>query len=492
MINFLIILYSITYFFEIFQLFSIGGSGITINDFLSFSIVVAFLIKAVWYGEEFKIPKNPVLTFFLLFCLSTFISGIGPLFRGNPDELAQFFKTTAHFHQTILFAYVLFFIRIDSAVIWKFVRIWLVLSLVVNIFGAYQIVARFFDLPLAWLDVSNMSMFARGLLGTDADSYAQLSLQFGNFFRATSIFSEPSALAAFNNILLIFMLIPFIQTKKFLFKKPLMNFMVLFWIIVSLIISFSLTGILGVVFIIGTALIFEKYSNLSNFFKSMLYFIPVIIIVEFAILSYNDQGVVSLIWERVSSVLMFLFGGKSNFIVGESFGDRFANMGDYFTLWLHYPIFGYGFGCGYMNYIARNWVFSDTTLMQVLSELGIVGFIGFFGMFISLFAQSLKFNLKNKQFKDIDPELFKLLRLGLYLSIYYFMYSYISANQIIQIHTYFLLLFIIAPINQYIIDYKGKYFIFRAVKMPLRDRLKRNIGTYIEHESANRANKINS
>ena len=184
-----------------------------------------------------------------------------------------------------------------------------------------------------------------------------------------------------------------------------MNFLVLFWIIVSLIITFSLTGILGVVFVIVTALIFEKYSILSNFFKSMLYFIPVIIAVEFAILSYNDEGVVSLIWERVSSVLMFLFGGKSNFIVGESFGDRFANMGDYFTIWMHYPIFGYGFGCGYLTYFARDWLFSDTTIMQVMSELGIVGFIGFFGMFINLFAQSLHFNLKHRQFKDIDPEL---------------------------------------------------------------------------------------
>ncbi|MBE2189634.1 MAG: hypothetical protein IAE98_09215, partial [Candidatus Kapabacteria bacterium] len=198
MINFLIILYSITYFFDIFQLFAIGSTGITINDFLTFFIVVAFLVRAVWYGEEFKIPKNPILIFFLLFCFSTFISGVGPLLRGNPVEITQFFKTTAHFHQTILFAYVLFFIRIDSAIIWKFVRIWLVLSLSINIFGAYQIVARFFDLPFAWLDVSNMSMFARGLLGSDEDSYVQLSLQFGNFFRATSIFSEPSALAGFN------------------------------------------------------------------------------------------------------------------------------------------------------------------------------------------------------------------------------------------------------------------------------------------------------
>lgn len=492
MINFLIILYSVTYFFDIFQLFAVGGTGITINDFLTFFIVVAFLIRAVWYGEEFKIPKNPVLIFFLVFCLSTFISGIGPLFRGNPDEIMQYFKTTAHFHQTILFVYVVFFIRIDSTVIWKFVRIWLVLSLVINIFGAYQIVARFFDLPLAWLDVSNMSMFARGLLGTDEESYAQLSLQFGNFFRATSIFSEPSALAGFNTILLIFMLIPYIQTKKFLFKKPLMNFMVLFWIIVSLIISFSLTGILGVVLILTTALIFEKYSNLSNFFKSLLYIIPVIIVVEIAIQSYNEQGMISLIWERISSVLMFLFGGKSNLIVGESFGDRFANMIDYFTVWMHYPILGYGFGCGYMTYYARNWVFSDTTIMQVMSELGIVGFIGFFGMFLKLFAQSLQFNLKHRKFKDIDPELQKLLRIGLYLTVFYFINSYISANQIIQIHTYFLLLFIIAPINQYIIDYQKNYFIFKAVKMPLRDRFRANMNGYFEYETAKKSSKINS
>lgn len=244
--------------------------------------------------------------------------------------------------------------------------------------------------------------------------------------------------------------------------------------------------------IIGTALIFEKYSNLSNFFKLFIYIIPVIIVVEFAILSYNDQGVVSLFWDRISGVLMFLFGGKSNLIVGESFVDRFTNMVDFFTVWLHYPVFGYGFGCGYLTYYARNWVFSDTSIMQVMSELGVIGFIGYFGMFLKLFAQTLQFNLKHRQFKDIDPELLKLLRLGLYLTVFYFLSSYISGNQIIQIHTYFLLLFIIAPINQYIIDYKGNYFIFRAVKMPLRDRFRMNFGTYIEHETAKRSNKINS
>lgn len=492
MINFLIILYAFTYFLEIFQLFGVGGTGITINDFVTGAIVIAFLIKAVWYGEEFKIAKNPALMFFLFFCLSTFISGIGPLIRGYPFEITQYFKTTAHFHQTILFAYVILFIRIDTEVVWKFIRIWLIASIFINMFGAYQIVARFFDLPLAWFEVTNQSMFARGVLETDATSFKQLSLQFGNFFRSTSIFSEPSALAAFNTILLIFMFVPYLQTRKFIFQRGWVNFLVSFWIIVSLIISFSLTGWLGVAIIVMVALIIEKYSNLQNFFKAIMYLLPVIVMVEISIQSYNEEGMLNLIWERLSGVAGFLFGNRYNLIVGESFADRFANMLTYFTVWMHYPTIGYGFGCGYMTYYARDRVFSDTTLMQVLSELGFVGFIGFFGYFISLFFMTIRFNLKHKSYQFVEKSHLQMLRIGFYLLSFYFVNSYISANQIIAPHMYFLLFFIIGPINHYLIDYEKKYFIFKAVKVSLKKRFSRNIAAYLNRNIKTKTAQINS
>ncbi len=492
MINFLIIVYAFTYFLDIVQLFGVGGTGITVNDFVTGAIVITFLVKAIWYGEEFKIAKNPALIFFLFFCLSTFISGIGPLIRGYPFEIMQFLKTTAHFHQTILFAYILLFIRIDTEVIWKFIRIWLIASIFINTFGAYQIVARFFDMPLAWFKVSNASMFARGLVDHDAGGFEQLSLQFGNFFRATSIFSEPSALAAFNTILLIFMFVPYLQTGKFIFKKGWVNFLISFWIIVSLLISFAITGWLGVGIIAMVALAIEKYSNFRNFFKVFIYLLPVIIMVELAIQSYNEQGMINLIWGRISGVVGFLFGDRSNLIVGESFVDRFNNMLSYFTAWMHYPLIGYGFGCGYMTYFTRHTVFSDTTLMQVLSELGFVGFIGFFGYFITLFFITIRFNLKHKAYQFVEKSHLQMLRIGFYLLSFYFINSYISANQIIAPHTYFLLFFIIGPINHYLIDYEQKYFTFKAVKVPFKERFSKSINAYFGQNIKTKTAQISS
>lgn len=143
-----------------------------------------------------------------------YASVFAPLLSGSSEMQIQWLKTSTNFLSKWLLI-LTFASGIYSADAFRSaIRFMLVISIAINVFGIYQIFARAFDLPLAWIPINNVSISIRNY--HSMDNMTQLSLRFENFFRATSIFSEPSFYAQFNTLVLTFLLIPFTWHKTVL------------------------------------------------------------------------------------------------------------------------------------------------------------------------------------------------------------------------------------------------------------------------------------
>ena len=470
MINFLLVILAITLNFEIFQWFNVGTAAVTTNDFITILMTIMFLKITLWDGVELKLAKNPAILFYLLFLTATFISGLYPLLSGEKIMIMQYFKTSLHFHFTFMLAAVLILYKFENDTWNKFIKVWLILSIGFNVFGVYQIIARAFDLPFAWINLSNASFFSRNQ--NAGDEFTQLSLRFEGFFRATSFFSEPSAFGAYNALTLVFALIPKFKGFKPFLKSNGLNNIIIILCIIGVFLAFSLTGVTVVAVILFTVLINEKINVFIRIIKVLPFIIILILIANMVVENYAGISILELFGKRFGSLGNLLAGGSgfSHGIEGESVTESGENFAALFNIWQSSPFIGVGLGLTYLSPYANGWAFSDTSIMAVMAELGLVGTIPYIGCFLSMYFLGFRISNKKSIFKSLDENSQKLLSLIIYLMGYMTVTNFISGNNFSNITSALFIGLIISLINNYYIDYEKKYYILRFVDKPLRER----------------------
>lgn len=468
--NFLLVILAITVNFEIYQWFNVGSAGVTTNDFITILMTILFLKITLWDGVELKLAKNPAILFYLLFLTATFISGLYPLLSGENVMIMQYFKTMLHFHFTFLIAAVLILYKFENDTWNRFIKVWLILSIGINVFGVYQIIARAFDLPFAWINLTNASFFSRNQ--NDVDEFTQLSLRFEGFFRATSFFSEPSALGAYNALTLVFAIIPKFKGFKPFLKSNTLNNVVILLCIIGLLLAFSLTGATVVAVILFTILVNEKLNVFFRVIKVLPFIIIFIIAANMVVENYAGISILELFGKRFGTLGSLLTGGGgySHGIEGESVNMRGENFTALFKIWQSSPYIGVGLGLTYLSPFADGWSFSDTSIMAVLAELGLVGTIPYIGCFISMYFLGFRISNKKSIFKSLDENSQRLLSLIIYLMGFMTVTNFISGNNFSNISSALFIGLIISLINNYYIDYAKKYYILRFVDRPLRER----------------------
>ncbi|MGA2298814.1 MAG: hypothetical protein ABSG15_14810, partial [FCB group bacterium] len=261
--NALVILIFASSLLYTFQVFSIGSYGVTTLDVLLGILILVFIKKIVWDGEKLKAGLHLGLFFYFGLFIAALLSGITPLQNGSMMMILQYFKSTIHFIFFGFFVFICAFYPFKEGLWTKVIKTFLIISIFINLFGIYQIVARAYDLPLAWLPITNISYVAKS--DTDVSSINQLSLQFGNFFRATSIFSEPSTLAIFTSMNLIFIIVPFVQNLKPFLKSKNLNIAVFITNIAGLFLTFSLTGYIILALVIIGIIVLERTKRIISF-----------------------------------------------------------------------------------------------------------------------------------------------------------------------------------------------------------------------------------
>lgn len=466
----MLVFFAITINFEIYEWFNVGSTGFTTNDFILILMILMFLKITIWDGAELKIAKNPAILFYSLFILSTLISGLYPLLSGNKFMIMQYFKSIVHFHFTYLITLILILYKFENETWENFIKIWLILSIGINLFGVYQIIARALDLPFAWFELTNASFYSRNM--HESNEITQLSLRFEGFFRATSFFSEPSALAAFNGMTLVFSIIPKLKNfKPFLNSEKVTN-LVIILSIVGLLLAFSLTGATIVVIILVMLFLTEKLNVVWRFLKVLPVIIVVVIVSNYIVESYSGISVLELFGKRFGTLSNLLLGKSlyTNGIEGESVIDRGNNFISLFNIWLSSPIIGIGLGTTYLSPYADGMAFSDTSLMAVLGELGLVGIIPYLGLYVTFYSLGLRLTLTNSIYKSFDNSYKRLVTLIIYFLSYIIVTNLMSGNNLSSFTSALLFGFIISITNNYYIDYEKRFYVLRFVEKPLKQR----------------------
>ncbi|MES2765125.1 MAG: hypothetical protein V4642_04610, partial [Bacteroidota bacterium] len=300
MMNLLIIGVQVGLHLGSFQLFSISTLAITLADLSMLLFIMGWLVRIAWSGEQLYIHKSSSLFFLVGIFIAAIISGITPIIAGDPMGMTQFLKTFSHFVYLWLFTFACATLRINIKVWTNVIKVMLVFALFVNIFGIYQIVARAFDWPFAWLTMTNISVGGRG--GNISGDGSQLSLQFGNFYRATSIFSEPSSLAGFNVTILIYLLVPFALGIKQFFASRIFLYLLFIFTVIGLFLTFSLTGVFTGSVIFSSILLFGEKKRRVQVVSVLLVGALLIVVSDTLVRSYADISVLDLFTQRIGGI----------------------------------------------------------------------------------------------------------------------------------------------------------------------------------------------
>jgi len=472
----LLVLIAVAINVEIYQWFNISTIGITTGDFIMIFMMIMVLKLSIWDGKEIQLAKNPAIPIFYIFLGASLVSGIYPLLSGRQDMIIQFLKSQAHFqfNMSIVTVFILYKFSNES---WNnFIKLWLIISVIINLFGIYQIIARALDLPFAWISFSSASFYSRNQHDVVGE-ISQISLRFESFFRATSFFSEPSALGAFNGVTLVFALLPKFKGFKPFFKSQFFTTLIIVLSVIGMLLAFSLTGATIVLLIMITTLLHERLNVFIRIMKILPFLLIFVIGANLIVESYTNINVLEMFGNRFDSIGDIIFGGgsSSSTIAGESVNSRSDNFNAMYNIWLSSPITGIGLGLTYKSPFSDGWAFSDTSLMAVLSEFGVFGIIPYLALFIMFYIQGVRFP-KSPKLSYLDEETKRLLSLIIYLMPFIIVTNFISGNNLSSISSSFYIGLFFSITNKYYIDYEKEFYTIKLVKSPLRNKfIKRSV-----------------
>jgi O-antigen ligase len=268
-------------------------------------------------------------------------------------------------------------------------------------------------------------MVYRGMF--EMSDITQISIQFMNLYRATSIFTEPSYYAIFLSSILIFQIVPYIRKQEPFIKNRFMNILILVLTIIALLATFSITAILCVVAFFLGLMIFEYRNFAKKFLVIMITSSVILIITDLIIEYYTETSPIELFYTRIEGIFKTIEGSDRQ-ITGESFKYRTEIIKTGFEIWQKSPITGCGLGNFYLNQ-NKNINFAHDIFGNSLSEMGLIGAIAILGIFTSIFYFLIKY------YKNQDLELTlsqsRLLGVTLFLMIQTVTVNFFSSSFLI-------------------------------------------------------------
>lgn len=392
------------------------GYGVTFVDFfltiLYFIVIKQFIVDR----RKFIIVDRKIAIPIILILFAVTFSGIGLFFWAGRDSYIQFLKTFLHFTFVALYALVALAVEINYKTIFNILKVYLYSSILINLYSVYQLVARIYGLPLAYIDITNVSFQTREF-DKEVGEYTQVVLNFENFYRATSIFSEPSALAWFNIYCLIIILIPLLSHNKLFIKQKWLLYTTLALTAVSLFLTFSLSGLLLIAFLVFSIVIFEKI-KMIRLFSISLAIVVLLSITDMIQMNYTEISVSELFYSRISGLLSDQTKGNK-MTEGESAPDRIESIQNATKLFLDYPLTGIGSGNTYY-YPTSTKRFTHSSFFHLLAETGIIGGFAFLFLAYYFFRIVLYLNKHRFRFIESSPELATLQSFAIYLTLIVF------------------------------------------------------------------------
>ncbi len=449
-----------------FQVFAIGTFGITVNDLMIFVFLAWAVFRMVWRGESLAFTPSVATTCLLAFPLVVLLSLSGPIVDGF--GFVQFAKSGLHWLYLWLFAVVTVGFRDESEVWLTTLRVVVGVSVVIALFGVYQLVARVYDWPLAWIEITNLSIHSSR--SSEIVEGGQLALQFENFFRATSIFSEPSVLASFSVVCLVYVGMALIQNHGMVWRKSWAVFAVVS-LFVALFLTFSLTGVVQVVAVIALMAILERKDIRNRIGSGIALCVLLVVLADVLVQPLTGVSLVELFVQRIEGIVgVGGIGPYSEHIVGESFTTRTNSMATGFAIFAEYPLAGAGIGRFSQTTpaIVSGYLFSDAALTSVFAEQGLIGGIVFTTLIVGVFGSAIYWF---KRSSELSATTRLLVGLCPYLGVILII-KQIIANDFIHAWLWLSIALILAICNRAALETNAAHFSLSAVQQ--------NMSSYVQ------------
>lgn len=357
-----------------FQLFSVSTYGFTLNDAVLCLFYLLIAKRLLWDGKPLRFPIS--VPFFALIGLlvPVVISGITPLLEGQ--GVGQFWKSTAHFVFGWLFAVIAMGLDEPPKRVAAIMRGFVIAVGFVAAYGIYQVIARALDLPFGWLELNNVGLSLRKAVEGEEASQ-QLALKFSDFYRATSIFSEPSVLAGFTTNALVFLGIPYLQGNALFLRSRVANWLLFVVYIGALFLTFSLTGLTGVSLMCILVFVLERGRRVWKILYGIVIIALCLSVLDIIVAPITKISVLELFGKRLTGIVEHAMNPYGEHTAGESFVSRSEGILIAADIWEEYPVIGTGLGRFSQASAARkaNILFSTSTYSSVLAETGPAGFL---------------------------------------------------------------------------------------------------------------------
>jgi len=372
-----------------FHVLAIGTFGLSLLEFLFLGALVAAVVHGLWLGKAFRVPRRFETGAVVSLLGVVLLSALMTVLRGEGPQVMQSFKTFLHFAYLWGFCMIMLCLPITAEDWRRALQVHFVVAAGIMLFGLYQLPARMLDLPLAWIDITNAS-FQRGY--DETLETGQIALKFKDFYRATSIFSEPSALAGYATATLSMLIVPYFRGTRSVIERRWFFWTVVVLSVMSIFLAFSLTGIVMAGAVLALVMILYPRRSIRKIAIVGAVVLVLIGVADRVVEATTSVSVVELFATRVTS----LVSGKasqdeSGTISGESITQRTADYRVSFEVWQEHPVTGVGPG-NFATSVAgkrHNQPFPSTTIGSVLSELGVVGAVVFTMALLGFFTVSL-------------------------------------------------------------------------------------------------------
>lgn len=429
--------------------------------------------EVFWQGRSLFIPKTSILASLVLI-LTVYLSSVAyPIYNGSLPFLVQFFKTYIHFFYLALLGILFALINISVGEIKSMIKTFLYTSIPIHIFGIYQLFARAFDLPLAFIEYNNIMFTLEDKYGV-ADGVSQLSLRFENFYRATSIFSEPSALGVYASLILAFLIVPYFNKVKPFIENKIVFYLATYLALSNLLLAFSNTGLLLFFSILSVLVFIDKKIKVRSLLYTLLIIALFFVLLDQVVQVYTNISVLGLFAERLEGIFSFILGNKSKMIAGESFDTRADNFLIMIDIWSRHPISGIGMGAIRLDGV-HDAMFSDFYVAGALAETGIQGVMAFTLFFFYLWKYTLVISndyIKNNNIPDEDKNIFSIL---IYIVLIITIINWVTANQFINDGNWVLTSIVFGIITKYLALNQHAFIEVKLINTPI----KQSISNYI-------------
>jgi O-antigen ligase len=377
--------------FELFNLnkFVAGAGNVPVHLSHILAVILIFIaaIRMMPRIEQIKIGVIGKAILLIVFAYFISIIGVYQAYHGFSEYSKSLINILLF--AMLYFAFINSITRQDTVI--KIFKIWVTVSLLVAIYGFYQLLNYFIpSLPL--------------IAGTEI-------MKYGGILRVTSILVEPTAFAKCVAYPAIFMFVMVVERQRFPFKTLRRNVIVLLLLLTALMLSFSLTAYLY----LSLFLLFFAFSyiiSFRNILRKLGLPLIMIAVILIAIVSTDmGQGFLA----RFSLVLT---------LADASTIWRIHTLSIAWEEFLKYPLFGIGAGNFPLHtatgifqevafiYTVYEFHHSDTLVFQILAEMGIVGFIAivlFFGTMLTALRKVIGLNKAKDLNFHISKGLFFML-----------------------------------------------------------------------------------